>query len=136
MSGDKRDLASPLARRLRDLWRIFTVNPKVTVGLVVILFFTAMALIGPFFVHTDPNAPGEDILQEPSATHWLGTTHLGQDVFAQLIVGAQISMVMGFVTGTITTIISVAVGLISGYFGGWIDEVFSLFSNVFLVLPT
>lgn len=136
MSGDKQDLASPLARRLRELWRLFTVNRKVTIGLGIVVFFLVMALFGPLLVHVDPNAPGEDLLVAPSAAHWLGTTQIGQDVFAQMIIGARLSLILGFITGIITTLISVIVGLVSGYFGGWIDEVFSLFSNVFLVLPT
>lgn len=137
MSRDKQSSESHLLRRLRDLWRLFTVNRKVVVGLFIILFFVAMALLAPLFLHgVDPNAPSDDLLQGPSSAHWLGTTQVGQDVFAQMLIGAQLSLAMGFVTGTITTLISVVVGLISGYFGGWIDEIFSLFSNVFLVLPT
>jgi len=136
MSGVKSYLDSPTMRRLRDFWRIFTVNRKVTVGLAVIVFFVLVAVVGPLFVHVDPNAPGNDLLVGPSPTHWLGTTQIGQDVFAQVVIGAQLSLLMGFVTGTITTVISVVVGLISGYFGGLVDEIFSLFSNIFLVLPT
>lgn len=129
-------LESPLLRRLRDLARLFTVNRKVTIGLVIVLFFVVVALIGPLFIHVDPNAPGNDLLQGPSPAHLLGTTLVGQDVLAQVVIGSQLSLTLGFITGIITTIVSVAVGLISGYFGGLIDEIFSLFSNVFLVLPT
>jgi peptide/nickel transport system permease protein len=57
-------------------------------------------------------------------------------VLAQVVYGTQISLLVGFGAGIVTTIISVFVGLVSGYFGGTIDEVFSLLSNVFLVLPT
>jgi peptide/nickel transport system permease protein len=84
----------------------------------------------------DPNAPSDSLLEGPSLAHWLGTTYIGQDVFAQVIIGAQLSLILGFLTGIITTVISVVVGLVSGYFGGLIDEILSLFSNVFLVLPT
>ncbi|HET8842243.1 MAG TPA: ABC transporter permease [Ktedonobacteraceae bacterium] len=136
MSTEKVSLALPSVRHLNGLWRLFTVNRKVTIGLAVLLFFVVLAALGPLFIHTDPNAPGTDLLAEPSASHWLGTTQIGQDVLAQVVIGAQLSLIMGLVTGTITTLISTVVGMISGYFGGWIDEIFSLFSNVFLVLPT
>jgi len=66
----------------------------------------------------------------------LGTTQTGQDVLTQVLVGTRFSLIMGFVIGTMTMIISVIIGLVSGYFGGLIDEVLSLFTNVFLVLPT
>lgn len=136
MNGETQSLPWSFVRRVRSLWRPFTVNKKVTVGLGIILFFVALALLGPLFIHTDPNAPSNDLLQGPSMTHWLGTTQIGQDVLSQVVNGAQLSLIMGFVTGGITTLVSVFVGLVSGYFGGWIDEICSLFSNVFLVLPT
>jgi peptide/nickel transport system permease protein len=108
-------LSSPLGQSLLALVRPFTVNRKVTVGLVVVLFFVVMALFGPLFIHVDPNAPGNDLLQAPSPTHILGTTWIGQDVLAQVVYGARISLLVGFGAGIITTIISVFMGLISGY---------------------
>lgn len=129
-------LSSSLVRRLRAVARAFTANSKVTIGLVIVLFFVAVALLGPLFIHVDPNAPSNDLLAPPSLAHPLGTTYIGQDVLAQVVYGAQISLIVGFGAGIVTTIISVFVGLVSGYFGGVIDEIFSLLSNVFLVLPT
>lgn len=136
MIENKRFSISLLSGFLRALWRLFTTNRKVAVGLFILLFFVAMALLGPLLVRVDPNAASNDLLQGPSAAHWLGTTNIGQDVFAQVMIGAQLSLAMGFITGTITTLISVVIGLVSGYFGGVIDDALSLFSNVFLVLPT
>lgn len=130
-------LASPSKQRLQSLWRLITLNRKVTVGAGIVGFFLLLAIVGPLFVHQqDATGVGNDILASPSATHWLGTNQIGQDVFAQLVVGARASIALGFIAGTITTILSVAVGLVSGYFGGWIDEVLSMITNVFLVLPT
>ncbi len=128
--------SSPTQLRLRDLWRLIRLNHKVAFGLAIVLFFTLIAIFGPLFIHQDPSMPGTDYLQPPSATHWLGTTQLGQDILAQLVVGTRLSMIMGFGIAIMTMIISVIVGLTSGYFGGWIDEVLSLITNVFLVLPT
>lgn len=110
-------------------------NRKVTFGLSILLFFVLAALVGPLFIHQDPNTFSADVLDGPSARHWFGTTQTGQDIFAQVVVGTRASVVLGFVTGIITTFISVVVGLVSGYFGGWVDEALSFFSNVFLVLP-
>lgn len=124
-----------LSERLRGGWRLATANGKVTFGLIIVLFFVLVALVGPLFVRTDANAFGPDVSASPSAAHLLGTTSYGQDVLAQVIIGARVSVALGFVTGIIATIISVVVGLTSGYVGGWIDEVLSVFSNVFLVLP-
>src|SRR5579859_324689 len=125
----------PLGTRLRGLWRAATANGKVTFGLMIVGFFVLLALFSPLLVRVDANAFGPDISVNPSGAHPLGTTSYGQDVLAQVIVGARASVALGFITGIIATIISVVVGLVSGYFGGWIDEVLSMLSNVFLVLP-
>lgn len=129
-------LPSSGAQRLRDLRRMIVLNRKVIFGLSIIGFFAFVALFGPILFRQDPNAFTNDVLAPPSPAHWLGTTQTGQDVFLQVVVGTRVSLVLGFVTGLITTIISVVVGLAGGYLGGLVDEVLSLFTNVFLVLPT
>lgn len=120
---------------LHSGWRLATTNGKVTFGLIVVLFFVVLALVGPLIVRSDANAFGPDVSASPSGAHLLGTTSYGQDVLAQVVVGARVSVALGFITGILATIISVIVGLTSGYVGGWIDEFLSMFSNVFLVLP-
>ncbi len=122
--------------RLRDIWRLITLNRKVSFGLAILAFFALLGFVGPLLFPGDPNAFSADILQPPSAAHWLGTTQTGQDVLTQLLVGTRFSLIMGFAIGIATMIISIIVGLASGYFGGWIDEVLSLITNIFLVLPT
>ncbi len=122
--------------RLRDTWRLVTLNRKVSIGLAILAFFVLLSIVGPLFLRQDPNAFSVDRLDPPSAAHWLGTTQTGQDVLTQLLVGTRFSLLMGFVIGTLTMIISIIIGLASGYFGGLIDEVLSLITNVFLVLPT
>jgi peptide/nickel transport system permease protein len=125
-----------LLSRSDQLWRLMTVNRKVSLGLSILLFFILLALFGPLFVRQDPNAFSSDILVPPSPAHWLGTTQTGQDVFAQLVLGARVSVALGMVIGLISTFISVVFGLLGGYFVGWIDELISLLTNVFLVMPT
>jgi peptide/nickel transport system permease protein len=122
--------------RLSALWRFATLNRKVTAGIIVVSIFVLLAFFGPLLVHQDPTAFTEDLLQPPSPAHWLGTTQNGQDVFAQVVDGTRVSVALGFIVGILTTAVSVVVGVVSGYFGGVIDEAFSLVTNVFLVLPT
>ena len=126
----------PTQTRLRDLWRMLKLNGKVSLGLTILLFFVLVAILGPLFFQQDPNAFGPDRLQPPSAAHWLGTTQTGQDVMTQMVIGTRISVFIGLLIGAMTMVVSIAVGLISGYFGGWIDDLLSLITNVFLVLPT
>jgi len=122
--------------RLRDLWRLVTENRKASVGLIIVGLFILLAIFGPIVLPRDPHAFTSDVLQPPSATHWFGTTNFGEDVFVQTVVGARFSVFMGLGIGLVTTIVSVLVGLTSGYFLGWVDEILSLVTNVFLVLPT
>ena len=89
--------------------------PKVLVGVVIVLFFVLMAIFGPFLDHTDPGAITSVRLQPPSAAHLLGTTQQGQDVLAQVVYGARISIEVGFGAGILTTLWSVIVGLTGGY---------------------
>lgn len=121
--------------RASDMWRLLTRNPKVMVGLSIVVFFILVAIFGPLILHTDPNAFSPDTLQPPSSAHWLGTTTTGQDVFTQLVYGARTTIFWGLLTGLLVTILSIAVGLTGGFFGGGIDEGLSLLTNIFLVLP-
>lgn len=120
---------------LRRFWRLIAHNKKVLIGVIILAVFVLIAIFGPFLVHGDPNAVTDAIAENPSATHLLGTTDEGQDVLSQLIVGTRASIFWGLFTGVLVTILSVVVGLVGGYAGGAIDEVFSLVSNVFLILP-
>lgn len=121
--------------RLANLWKSLTGNRKAAVGLAIVIIFVLVAIFGPLALHRDPNELSSATLQAPSAAHWLGTTQTGQDVFSQLIYGTQASVFWGFLTGILVTIVSVAIGLTAGYFGGILDEVLSLLINIFLVLP-
>jgi peptide/nickel transport system permease protein len=75
------------------------------------------------------------LVQPPSAAHWFGTTHLGQDVFSQILVGTRGVMVVGLTAGVVATILSIIVGVTAGYLGGGWDDTLSALSNVFLVIP-
>ncbi|MFJ6014684.1 ABC transporter permease [Streptomyces sp. NPDC092952] len=108
---------------------------KTTVGLAILAFFAVLAVVGPWIAPYDPGAMGDQLLQPPSADHWFGTTQTGQDVFSQILVGTRGVLVVGFVAGTLATVLSVLVGVSAGYLGGTADELLSLLSNVFLVIP-
>ncbi|MEO8955693.1 MAG: ABC transporter permease [Ktedonobacteraceae bacterium] len=115
--------------------RILTSNPKIAVGVGVVAFFVLMALAAPLLTSYDPNASVVTGSLPPSSAHILGTTGLGQDMFAQIVYGARITLLVGFVASIGSTILQVFFGLTSAYFGGLIDELLSLLINVFLVLP-
>ncbi len=126
--------AEDLPASTRDRFRLLR-NRKASIGLAVVLIYTIFAIIGPWIAPYDPSARGHDLLQGPSAKHWFGTTHLGQDVFSQVLIGTRSVMFVGFASALIAVILSIIIGVTAGYLGGWIEEVLSALSNVFLVLP-
>jgi peptide/nickel transport system permease protein len=95
-----------------------------------------MAIFGSAIAPDDPDASSLDTLAPPSSEHLLGTTESGADVFSQLLVGARVSIVVGFSAAIISAVIGAAVGLLSGYFGGWTDRILDAVDNWFLVIPT
>lgn len=121
------------------MWRLLT-NLKVIVGLAILAFFVIVAIVGPWFVESvlQINPRSVDygaISSPPSAEHWLGTNNTGQDIFAQLIIGARGSVVVGVLAGSIATVMAVLVGTTSGYIGGATDRTINAIVNVLMTLP-
>jgi len=109
-------------------------NKKAVVGLYVIGFFVLLAVFGPSLVR-DPVEFLTDPIIPPNSEYWLGSTQKGQDVFAQTIVGARTSLLIGFSVGICVVFIGCLVGIAAGFLGGWIDDALSLLTNVFLIIP-
>jgi peptide/nickel transport system permease protein len=110
-------------------------SPKILIGIGILAFFIIVAIIGPWVMPHDPTATSVDLLQGPSGNHLFGTTQEGQDVFSELLAGARSTVVIGFLAGIIATVLSIIVGVCAGYFGGLVDDLLSLITNVFLVIP-
>jgi peptide/nickel transport system permease protein len=113
----------------------FIANGKAATGLIVLAIYLIFAIIGPWVAPYNPDARSADLLQPPSGGHWFGTTHLGQDVLSQVLVGTRGVMLVGLTAGVVATILSVLIGVTAGYLGGVADESLSVLSNVFLVIP-
>jgi peptide/nickel transport system permease protein len=112
-----------------------TIPTKAVAGLVLLGLYVLLAIIGPWIAPYDPGARSNDLVQPPSAAHWFGTTHLGQDVFSQILAGTRSVMYVGFLAGIVATVLSVLVGVTSGYLGGRADDGLSVLTNVVLVIP-
>jgi len=109
-------------------------NRKAALGLAIVAAFALTALVGPLFVGDPTDFVGVP-LTPPSAAHWLGTTGLGQDVLAQTVVGARVTLAVGAATGATVALIGALIGGAAGYFGGRVDDWLSLLINVSLVMP-
>ncbi|MFO7249995.1 MAG: ABC transporter permease [Actinomycetes bacterium] len=110
-------------------------NGKLLGGLAVFTLLLVAALAGPLLLSGDPNAYVGLAAQAPSAEHWFGTTHFGQDVFAQFVHGLRSTFYVGAVGGGIAAVIGMVVGFTAGYRGGLVDEILNALTNVVLVLP-
>jgi peptide/nickel transport system permease protein len=138
LTGQQIDTSSILDRakgRGSGVLRVIASNPKISIGIGIVAFFVLIALAAPLLTPYDPSAIIVRGSHAPSLAHILGTTGLGQDMFAQIVYGARVSLVIGFCAAIGSTLLQIFFGLTSAYFGGIIDDVLSLIINVFLVLP-
>lgn len=93
------------------------------------------ALVGPFLIPYDAYQQTGASFQAPNAEHWLGTNDMGQDILAELAVGARTSLFIGIATAVIATFIGGIIGVLSGYFGGWFETLMLRLIDVVLTLP-
>jgi peptide/nickel transport system permease protein len=117
-------------------WRKLKANKSAVVGLVIIIFFVTLAVIAPLLPIADPMATSWSAIRKaPSAAHWLGTDDIGRDILSRMIWGARASLMAGVFSVGIAVAIGVPLGLISGYFGGWVDMIISRVTEAFLAMP-
>jgi len=117
-------------------WRRMPAKAKT--GAVMLGFFVAAAIIGPLVTPYDPSYSNPSpalSMQAPSAAHLLGTTQSGQDVLSQLLVGIRLTLELAAIVGVVATALAVVFGVSAAYLGGFWDELLSLVTNVFLVIP-
>jgi len=117
-------------------WRRMPAKAKA--GAMLLGFFVLAAIIGPLVTPYDPsytNPNPNASLNAPSAAHLLGTTQSGQDVLSQLLVGIRLTLELAFIVGAVATTLAVIVGVSAAFLGGFWDELLSLLTNVFLVIP-
>ena len=110
-------------------------NGKALTGLIIMALFIVVALLAPVIAPGDPSLIDGLGSRPPSAEHWFGTTAKGQDVFALTIWGARASLLVGLVVGFAATLVGLLVGLGSAYAGRAVDNLLSVVTNVFLLLP-
>ncbi|CAN7259940.1 ABC transporter permease [Microbacterium foliorum] len=125
-------LATQRGRKRRRV--LPTTSPKFITGAAIVIAILLFAIIAPMFSQ-NPRSTDNPALLPPSPEHWLGTTKLGNDMFAQLAIGAQGSLLVGVVAGGIAIILSLLFGVLAGYLGGWREDTLALLTNVMIVIP-
>lgn len=115
----------------RLLWR----DKKAVAGLVVLIIMILGAVFAPAIATHDPNDQTPDFLEPPSARHILGTDDLGRDLFSRIVYGARVSLFVGISTVTISAVVGVLLGLLSGYYGGWLDMIIMRYIDLQWAFP-
>ena len=125
-----------LARTRRALTRV---GQRIggRLGSLLLLVFLLMALFGPSLAPGDPLEQSlAHQLQEPGPRHWLGTDEFGRDVLSRLLHGTRISLFIGLISVLIGVGVGGTLGLVTGYFGGWIDQIGMRLMDVMLAFPS
>lgn len=111
-------------------------TPSFVFGMGLFLATLLIALLGPLLMHVDVSTRVGLAFTPPSAAHWLGTDHLGIDMVSLLVAGLRSSLYVGFLAGTVATLVGTLIGLYGGYKGGLIDDILTVGTNLFLVIPS
>lgn len=121
--------------RLRHAWRWLRRHPTVLVGLVLLGLAVAMAILAPWIATHDPlKLNPRARLRPPSAENWFGTDHLGRDIFSRVVYGARVSLTVGFTVAALSTVIGLALGLVTGFLR-WLDAILMRVMDGLMAIP-
>ncbi len=133
---------SPGTSDFARAWRQLKRRPPALFGLTVLVGVVVLALVPGLFAPLDPLEQDLTRFMQPPGfvdgdgrTYWLGTDEQGRDILSRIIWGARISLLVGSATVIGSGLIGIAIGLVAGYFGGWIDTVCSRIIDTFLAIP-
>lgn len=120
----------------REFWRRMLRQKIAMIACLLLMLLALAAIFAPWLAPYDPTAADyENVLAGPSAVHWAGTDAFGRDVFSRIIYGGRISLAVGFLSVSLGGIAGILLGLMSGFYGRWIDSVIMRFCDVLLAFP-
>jgi peptide/nickel transport system permease protein len=112
-------------------------NKNFTAGLVITGIMLLIILVGAFWTPYDPNAmDGSVRMAAPSLQHWLGTDNFGRDIFSRVVQGAGATFVIAAATVAIGLVAGMVIGGLTGYYGGWVDEVLMRLNDSITAFPS
>ena len=126
---------------LRVAWVVARGDRYASIGLLVYAVFAVVALAAPLVAPYNPHVliyqPDGEVAANlpPTAAHWLGTTNLGRDIFSQLLFGARAALLVGFAAAFGVVVVGTFVGLLAGYYGGWVDGLLMRVTDVAFGIP-
>ena len=134
------EVADGVGARGRDIWDRLRHNPSAVIGAALIVLFVLVALLAPVLAPYSPTEQRLDqirpgVIPGPSGDHLLGLDQLGRDELSRLLYGARNSLIIGIVSLILGVIGGVALGLIAGAFGGWVDNIVMRLVDIMLAVP-
>ncbi|MEW9702000.1 oligopeptide ABC transporter permease [Paenibacillus sp. SI8] len=119
----------------RQVWGRFLRHKLAVAGLVITVLLILVALLAPLLAPNDPKEVTGVFSAAPSAKHWLGTDQVGRDVVSRLIYATRISLIVGFATVALYVTFGTLIGIVSAYFGGWLDMAVMRVTDMFMAFP-
>lgn len=117
-------------------WPRLRRNRLAMTGALIVVLLLLVSLFAPLLAPYNPTEiHAWQVLSPPSWSHWFGTDELGRDVFSRVLFGARISLKVGFVAIGIAVLLGSAVGLVAGFYGGWVDTLLMRFVDIMLCFP-
>lgn len=140
MSASIQDLSvaegtAPSPRRRGFFLGVLRDRKAAVIGLALIVFFVVLAIVAPYISPYSASSQSCAVYAHPSVHHWLGCDDGGFDMLSELMQGGRISLVVGFAATLVAMIIGGGVGILSGYFGGWVDVSLMRVTDYLLVIP-
>lgn len=134
------DFLADLAQQRRAdagnrFWHRLRRERKALVGLIFVGFLCVIALIGPWIVPYDPLDDDYELFGAPSLSHPMGTDSFGRDLLSRVIIGTRISLSVGLLAAFSAMVIGVLMGLVAGYYGGWLDSLIMRFIDLLWAFP-
>ena len=122
---------------LKKAWNRFRRHKLAMFGLLMMTIFVCLALFAPLLSRYPPNDIDLRARSEPpSAEHWFGTDRTGRDIWARTLYGGRVSLSVGLVAVSVSAIIGIVVGCVSGYAGGWIDMILMRITDTVQTFPS
>ena len=136
VDNNKTSEAYETSSQLRDMWVRLKRNKLALFGLFLVVALILIALCAKLIAPYDPiQIYLKESLSPPSLKHLMGTDVLGRDIFSRIIYGARASLIIGVVATSISLVIGVLIGAISGFYGGWLDSILMRVTDIFFAFP-
>ena len=113
----------------------FLTNPQTVTGLVILVIMLGLAALAPVICPGNPLFSVGKPLQAPGGDFIMGTDYLGRDVWAMLVWGSRISIIFAFGASLLSLIVGIVLGALSGYIGGWFDDLMCRIFELFYIIP-